>query len=84
MKDVKTMVYDIERENIRKKEGLVRQFFSERDVISWQNDKLELELDYEINGDQRFARIYAALDPGREHTDSLTRRKVIFKHDNQN
>ena len=42
---------------------------------------LELKMDFAHQGQERFARIYRLLDPGRRWTDRLRRTAVVFKNE---
>jgi len=57
----------------------VKRLLSNTDHASWSGDTLELTMDYAHQGQERFAKIYKLIDPGRQHTVHLTRTRVTFK-----
>ncbi|MCK5221958.1 MAG: hypothetical protein KAR14_10290, partial [Candidatus Aminicenantes bacterium] len=40
---------------------------------------LELKIDYSDGGAERFAKIYKIIDPEKQRTKNLLRRKIVFK-----
>jgi len=51
------------------------------DSFSITGESLALKMDYAHGGQERFARIYKLLDPGRKWTSHLSRTAVIFKNE---
>ncbi len=78
-KDLKYVCYEIIRKNTVLYHKEIMKILLPSDEIEFGDDMLKLKIDYSDRGAERFAKIYRVLDPDKQRTNSLMRRKIVFK-----
>jgi radical SAM family uncharacterized protein/radical SAM-linked protein len=78
-RDIHFMGYEIIVKDIQQHIDNIAQHLGETDFASFSDSRLILTMDYSRQGQERFARIYKIIDPGKERTMYLTRTHVKFR-----
>lgn len=78
-RDIHFMGYEIIVKDLRKHIDDIAEHLGETDFASFSDSRLILTMDYSKQGQERFAKIYKIIDPGKERTMYLTRTHVKFK-----
>jgi hypothetical protein len=81
MKDVHSMEYEIGLNRRKPEFDRIKNHLLDSDSCSYSDDRIILTIDYTRQGQERFSKIYAIIDPDRNHTSHLTRKRIIFKND---
>ena len=78
-RDIHFMGYEIIVKDLPGHVDDIAQHLGETDFASFSDNRLILTMDYSKKGQERFAKIYKIIDPGKERTMYLTRTHVKFK-----
>jgi len=78
-KDLKYMLYEIKGKGLDSFRSETAKILLPTDEASFGDDKLELKIDYTDRGAERFSKIYRIIDPDKQRTRNLLRRKIVFK-----
>jgi radical SAM family uncharacterized protein/radical SAM-linked protein len=78
-RDIHFMGYEIIVKDLPLHIDDIAQHLGETDFASFSDNRLILTMDYSRQGQERFAKIYKIIDPGKERTMYLTRTHVKFK-----
>jgi radical SAM family uncharacterized protein/radical SAM-linked protein len=78
-RDIHFMGYEIIVKDLRQHIDDIAQHLGETDFASFSDNRLILTMDYSRQGQERFAKIYKIIDPGKERTMYLTRTHVKFR-----
>jgi radical SAM-linked protein len=78
-RDIHFMGYEIIVKDLQQHIDDIAQHLGETDFASFSDSRLILTMDYSRQGQERFAKIYKIIDPGKERTMYLTRTHVKFK-----
>jgi radical SAM family uncharacterized protein/radical SAM-linked protein len=78
-RDIHFMGYEIIVKDLHQHIDDIAQHLGETDFASFSDSRLILTMDYSRQGQERFAKIYKIMDPGKERTMYLTRTHVKFK-----
>lgn len=78
-RDIRYIGYEIVLENPEQYRETIAPHLVESDTITYTGCKMELTIDHSVRGQERFARIYKAIDPEKTATANLTRTFVRFK-----
>ncbi len=78
-KDLKYILYEIQGEGLDSFRSEVEKLFLPSDEAFFEEENLKLKIDYSDRGAERFSKIYRIIDPDKEKTWNLTRRKIVFK-----
>jgi len=83
-KDLVIIQYEL---NVKPNHNIIAEIsknLNPNESISAEPSRILINLDYSIQGPERFSYFYKMLDPKREQTRFLTRTAIIFKSDRQN
>jgi radical SAM family uncharacterized protein/radical SAM-linked protein len=78
-RDIHFMGYEIIVKDLSQHIDDIAQHLGETDFASFSDNRLILTIDYSRQGQERFAKIYKIIDPGKERTMYLTRTHVKFR-----
>jgi radical SAM family uncharacterized protein/radical SAM-linked protein len=78
-RDLTVIEYVIALKNLSQYKEEIEKHMVSTDSATYLEDKLILKIDYNKQGQERFARIYKIFDPERKFTRFLTRTRVEFK-----
>jgi len=78
-RDIHFMGYEIIVKDLQQHIDDIAQHLGETDFASFSHGRLILTIDYSRQGQERFARIYKIIDPGKARTMYLTRTHVKFR-----
>lgn len=78
-RDLADVGYDIEMEHPHRFKQEIEKQLADTDSAVYLKNKLVLKIDYSIQGQERFPKIYKTIDPERKRTRFLTRTRVNFK-----
>jgi radical SAM-linked protein len=78
-RDIHFMGYEIIVKDLPQHIDDIAQHLGETDFASFSDNRLILTMDYSKQGQERFAKIYKIIDPGKERTMYLTRTHVKFR-----
>jgi len=78
-RDIHFMGYEINVKDLQQHIDNIAQHLGETDFASFSDNRLTLTIDYSRQGQERFAKIYKIIDPGKEQTMYLTRTHVKFR-----
>jgi len=78
-RDIHFMGYEIIVKDLQQHIDDIAQHLGETDFASFSDSRLTLTMDYSRQGQERFAKIYKIIDPGKERTMYLTRTHVKFR-----
>jgi radical SAM family uncharacterized protein len=78
-RDIHFIGYEVIVKELPQRIHEISQYVEATDFASYSGDRLLLKMDYSNRGQERFARIYRAIDPGKKNTRYLTRTHVKFK-----
>ncbi len=79
-RDIVEIEFEILLENPHEIEKVISPFLVETDRVTYLEDRIIFYFDYTQQGQERFPRIYKAIDPEKKNTVGLTRKKVSFFH----
>ena len=79
-RDIHFMGYEIIVKDLQQHIDDIAKHLVETDFASFSDSRLTLTIDYLKQGQERFARIYKIIDPGKERTRYLTRTHVKFRN----
>jgi radical SAM family uncharacterized protein len=77
-RDLSVIEYEIKIKNPLRFKEMIEPHLEPTDDIAYFEDSLILTIDYHRQGQERFAKIYKAIDPEKKRTRFLTRTRVIF------
>ncbi len=78
-KDLKYILYDIKGKGLDSFRIEIEKTLLPSDEAFFGEDNLELKIDYSERGAERFSKLYRIIDPDKQRTGNLTRRKIVFK-----
>jgi radical SAM family uncharacterized protein/radical SAM-linked protein len=78
-RDIHFMGYEIIVKDLQQHIDDIAKHLGETDFASFSDSRLILTMDYSKQGQERFAKIYKTIDPGKERTMYLTRTHVKFR-----
>jgi len=78
-KDLKSIHYRINTSKAGPLKDEISGILIPSDCADFGGDKLDLQIDYSERGAERFAKVYKIIDPDKQSTGDLIRRKIVFK-----
>ena len=78
-KDIKYIHYSIKTSEADSLKDEINSVLIPSDDAEFGADILDLSIDYSERGAERFAKVYKVIDPDKQSTGNLTRRKIVFK-----
>ncbi len=78
-KDLKHILYTIKNTNPKNLKGEINSLLTSEDKAVFSENSIDLKIDYSNRGPERFSKIYRVIDPLKQNTVNLIRRKIVFK-----
>lgn len=78
-RDIASIHYQMKVEHLQSYGQEILKNLADTDAVVFDQDLLSLRIDYAHAGQERFARIYKLIDPGKKLTRHLTRTQVSFR-----